>query len=346
LRRISFVKEIYEARLRSPLSGYRLEGQPIEYRVDPLTGMACRINIRRSMRVKQAVQPGTDRSIRDSQGDCPFCPGNIERMTPQFPRGFAEEGRLRRGSAVLFPNMYPFSPYHAVAVFSGEHSPRLCDFHPHTIRDCLEVSIEFLRLAHELEGRVKYGSVNWNHMPPAGASIVHPHLQVIGDVRPTRFQGMLLEESRAYHERYGGSYWLDLVETEANLGERLIHRDECMAWLASYAPQGNNEVQGIILGCSSILELKGERLEALSKGIAGILRAYHDLGVESFNMALFSGPLDERLDYYSLNLKMVSRPRMEARYTSDCGFMERLHMENVVESRPEEVAEKLRNYLA
>jgi galactose-1-phosphate uridylyltransferase len=26
--------------------------------------------------------------------------------------------------------------------------------------------------------------------------------------------------------------------------------------------------------------------------------------------------------------------------------MERLHMENVVESRPEEVAEKLRNYLS
>ncbi|MGC8849415.1 MAG: galactose-1-phosphate uridylyltransferase [Candidatus Bathyarchaeia archaeon] len=345
MRRISFVKEVYEARLRSPLTGFKLESQPIEYRVDPLTGMVCRINIRRSMRVRQATEAERNRAIQVSRGDCPFCPGNIQRMTPLLPRGFAEEGRLRVGSAVLFPNMYPFSIYHAVAVFTGEHNPNLCDIHPEAIRDCLKVSVEFLRLAYMRDPRIKYGSVNWNYMHPAGASIVHPHLQVIGDVKPTLLQEKLLEGSRTYYERNGGNYWLDLVEAEVELGERLIHRDGFAAWLASFAPQGNNEVLGILPEYSSILELKQGGLDALSKGLAGILKAYHDLGVESFNMAVFSGPLDEHLDYYSLNLRIISRPRVEAYYTSDCGFMERLHMENIVESRPEELAEKLRSYL-
>ncbi|MEM3677940.1 MAG: hypothetical protein QW176_07330, partial [Candidatus Bathyarchaeia archaeon] len=317
--RISFVKEVREARLRSPLTGFELESQPIEYRVDPLTGMTCRINIRRSMRIRQVPKAGRNPSIQDSRGECPFCPGNIQRMTPLLPGGFAEEGRLRFGSAVLFPNMYPFSIYHAVAVFTGEHNPKPCDLHPEAIRDCLRVSMEFLRLAREEDPEIRYGSVNWNYMYPAGASIVHPHLQVIGDARPTLLQEKLLEGSRAYYERYGSNYWLDLVEAEAELGERLIHRDGCAAWLASFAPQGNNEVLGIFPGCSSILELNGDCLDALSRGVAGVLKAYHDLGVESFNMALFSGPLDEHSNYYSLNLRMISRPGVEAYYTSDCG---------------------------
>ncbi|MEM2123233.1 MAG: hypothetical protein QXE79_06315 [Candidatus Bathyarchaeia archaeon] len=321
MRRISFVKEAHEARLRSPLTNFRLEGQPIEYRVDSLTGMTCRINIRRSMRIRQAPNAGGTH--------------------PSRIRG----GRLRVGSAVLFPNMYPFSIHPAVAVFTGEHNPKLCDLHPKAINDCLEVSMEFLRLAHEEDPKIRYGSVKWNYMYPAGASVVHLHLKVIGDVRPTMLQGRLLRESRAYYERYGSNYWLDLVEAEMELGERLISRDGCAAWLASFAPQGNNEVLGIFPEHSSILELEGDALDALSKGVAGILKAYYDLEMESFNMAEFSGPLDEHLDYYSLNLKVTSRPRVKAYYTGDFGFIERLHMENKVESRPEELAEKLRTYL-
>ena len=181
-------------------------------------------------------------------------------------------------------------------------------------------------------------------MFPAGASIVHPHLQVIADLRPTQLQEKLLRESEAYYERHGSSYWHDLVETEAELGERLISKDRHMAWLVSYAPQGNNEVLGVSAEASSILELDKRGLEAASKGIARILKAYYDLGVESFNMVIISGPLDRHLDHYSLNLRIASRPRIEAYYTSDCGFMEKLHMESIIESKPEELAETLRNY--
>lgn len=342
------MKEVYEAELCSPLSGFKTERQPIEYRVDPLTGMACRINIRRSERVKQAAEEEALSRRRPwilrSRKNCPFCPEHIQEKTPCFSSRFIEEKRLRVGSAVLFPNMYPFSIHHAVAVFSKEHNPRLCDFNPETIRDCIKVCMKFLRLANERDAKVRYGSVNWNYMFPAGASIVHPHLQVIADLRPTQLQEKLLRESEAYYERHGSSYWHDLVETEAELGERLISRDRHMAWLASYAPQGNNEVLGVSAEASSILELDKRGLEAASKGIARILKAYYDLGVESFNMVIISGPLDRHLDHYSLNLRIASRPRIEAYYTSDCGFMEKLHTESIIESKPEELAETLRDY--
>ncbi len=117
-----------------------------------------------------------------------------------------------------------------------------------------------------------------------------------------------------------------------------------MTWLASYAPQGNNEVLAVFHELSSIAEIDERSLEELSTGVSRVLKAYRELGVESLNMSLVSGPLDSHLEYYSLNLRMNSRPKLEEYYTSDCGFMEKIQLESVVESWPEEVAKRLGAY--
>ncbi len=346
MRRVAFEKEVFEARLCSPLSGFKLELQPIEYRKDPLTAMLCRINLKRFERVKQAVESDnlSKTILEASKADCPFCSENLKRMTPCFPSQITQEERLRVGSSVLFPNLFPFGEYHSVAVFSDEHNPKLDCFPPEVINDCVKLSIDFMRRIHSRSQDLKYGSINWNYMPPAGSSIIHPHLQVVVDRNPTHFQDILVGCSEAYHRKYGGNFWRDLIETEAELKDRLIYRDDLIAWLASYAPQGNNEVLGVLPEISSIFEVNGRSLEALSTGISKILKGYNHLGVESFNMSIFSGPFDQSLNYYALNLRMSSRPRLKAYYTSDQGFMEKLHLESVVETKPEVVAGKLRNY--
>ncbi|MEM2989186.1 MAG: hypothetical protein QXU06_04655 [Candidatus Bathyarchaeia archaeon] len=343
-----FEKDVHEAELCDPASNFTQEVQPIEYRRDPLTGARCRINMRRAGRVKQAAKEGRSitASSRTSEGGCAFCPENVERMTPRFPDRFLKGGRVRVGSAILFPNLYPFSKYHGVAVLSEAHNPPLNEIAPESLRDCVRACIEFLAIVRERDPGAVYGSINWNHMPPAGASIIHPHLQVIADPVPTRLQGELLRCSESYFERNGSNYWIDLIEAEAELGERIIHKGRSIVWLASYAPMGNNEVLGISPGTSSIFELDGARLEELSAGLSKILRGYWGLGIGSFNMSIVPGPLDREVEYYSLNLRIVSRPSPEAHYTSDCGFMERIHLESVVESRPEAVAERLRGAFA
>ena len=335
-----------EARLCNPSSGFALEVQPIEYRRDPLTGMRCRINIRRTEREKQVAERAgaTTRVLEASRKGCAFCPENLESMTPCFPNELIREKRLRVGSAVLFPNLYPFGEHHAIAVFSKEHGLALDEFSPRIIRDCMLACVEYLMRVQRKDQDLRYGSVNWNYMPPAGASIVHSHLQVLADRGPTHLQERLIRCSETYYRKYGGSYWHDLVETERRLQERLIHAGDSMTWLASYAPQGNNEVLGVFHEFSSILEMDERNLEELSIGISRVLKGYCRLEVESFNMSLVSGPLDSPLDYYSLNLRMNSRPRLEEYYTSDCGFMERIQLESIVESCPEEVAKRLEGY--
>jgi len=58
---------------------------------------------------------------------------------------------------------------------------------------------------------------------------------------------------------------------------------------------------------------------------------------------MFSGPLDAQLQDFSIHLRMISRPDVKPIYTADAGFLERLHDEVVVETRPEDVASKIRS---
>jgi UDPglucose--hexose-1-phosphate uridylyltransferase len=343
---LAFDKQFADAQLCSPVSRFALELQRIEYRRDPLTGMRSRICQRRAERT---IQVSTRRDsaghvIEGSRKDCAFCPENLESMTPRFPSQLIPEGRIRRNSAVLFPNLYPFGEHHAIAVFSEEHNPSLNDFSMETVHDCLSACVHYLERIRGKNREIRHGSINWNHMPPAGASIVHPHLQVLADRGPTHLQETLIERSEAYFRKHGTSYWHDLVETEEKLADRLVHRGDGVTWLTAYAPQANNEVLAILHEFSSVTRIDEPTLAELSAGISAALKAYSELGVESLNMSLVSGPLDTTLEYYALNLRMNSRPRLEQFYTNDCGFMERILAESVIESRPEEVAKRMRSY--
>jgi galactose-1-phosphate uridylyltransferase len=81
----------------------------------------------------------------------------------------------------------------------------------------------------------------------------------------------------------------------------------------------------------------------LCDGLSRILKYYHKIGIESFNMVIFSGPLDKELRYFNLNLKIISRPCLKPIYTNDSGFMERIHYEPIIETKPESLAKELRN---
>jgi galactose-1-phosphate uridylyltransferase len=52
--------------------------------------------------------------------------------------------------------------------------------------------------------------------------------------------------------------------------------------------------------------------------------------------------MDSYTPHFRVHVRMISRPDPRPMYTSDAGFLERLHDEVVVETRPEDVALKIR----
>ena len=346
MARIRFEKSFQEATLRSPLQGFREVLERIEVRKDPLTGRRCRINIERARRPKQA-SPQTnselDALIRESRDGCTFCSRNIEKMTPTFAGGLP--ARIWVGEACVLPNLFPFAGFHAVGVFSSDHYLELDHFTPELIRDCVQASLRYLNLIQEGHPEVRYWHIDWNYLPSGGASIVHPHLQVIAEPEASQSLQHLLQSSKSYYDHYGRNYWRDLVETEKDIGERLIGTSGIVSWLAAFAPQGNREVAAVFSDISALAQTGEQELNDLCRGISRILKGYHSIGVKSFNMATFSGPSDnDSSDFYLLNLRMISRPDPAPFYTNDDGFMEKLHHEPIIEAIPEDLTGQLKRF--
>lgn len=340
---MKFHKLIESNILLNPLLNFKEDSQAIEYRKDPLTGVWCRINVRRAERVKQAQAEITDLEeiIAKTRQKCFFCPENLERATPLFPPHICEKGRIRRGQCYLFPNLFPFAKYHAIATMTAEHFLDLDRFGVEMIVNNLEAAREFIFLVHRDNPAAKYPMYNWNHLPPSAASIVHPHVQILVDQKPTPYVRELMEMGDRYYREKGRNYWRELVAEEENLGERYIGHQGSVTVLASYAPQGNREVL-FIFESSNLMDLDQGQVHDFAVCLEKILRGYKRMGVSSFNLTTFSGPVKEKLDYYTLHAKIISRPIFQPYYTNDTGFLERFHYEAVIEAKPEDVAKGLK----
>jgi UDPglucose--hexose-1-phosphate uridylyltransferase len=290
----------------------------LQWREDHLTGLRCKISPGRLKRGLDAayVAPPV-------QEGCPFCRDRILDETPVFRNG----KRICVGESVTFPNLFPFAAWHTVTVMTRDHF--VDRFTSRQVRDALAGQMR------SLEGVEGYPSINWNYLPSAGASIAHPHLQGLVDARPTVLAEKYLLGGKGYRVRTGHSYWKDLVDREKN-GERYLFGDE-MTWLASAVPLGEREVRGIF-PIASLQDFE-PYIDEFADGVIRVLEYYREMGTHSFNMSLFFDC--QRGDgSFQAFCTMISRINPNASSLADTAFMERLHLEPVILTLPEELGSK------
>ena len=319
----------------------------VEYRLDPVTHDQCRINPDRAKRVKQAgseVELGE--MIARTREICPFCPQHLEEKTPKFPKEKWKEGRIGLGESLIFPNLNPFGENHAVGIMSRAHFLNLDEFSVEMLRDNLVAGKNYILSVYENDEEAIWPIYVWNYMPPSAGSIIHPHVQILVEREPLPVQVRLLEESKEYFEHNGQNYWEDLVEQEKKLDERFIYEGDSLSVIASFAPRGFNEIQFIFKEISSLAELDERQITDFAGCLVKALKGYKELGVGSFNLVSFSGPVGKRLDHYRLSAKLISRPYPSGVYTNDTGPFERLCDAWVIDTLPEIVAENLRPFFS
>jgi galactose-1-phosphate uridylyltransferase len=292
----------------------------LQYREEFLTGLRCRISPERLKRhIDQTI------SLPENSADCPFCRENIFSITPTF----ADGNRILKGESVTFPNMFPFSAWHTVTVITRDHMVPV--FSRQQIADALMAQIESLL---RFDG---YPSINWNFLPSAGASIVHPHLQGIADRRPSWMAERYLTACKEYHARTGNRYWDD-VRAQDRSSDRYLFGDEIL-WSAHAVPVGEREVRGL-LPVARLDELESY-IDSLAGGIVEVLSLYRKLGTHAFNMAIFFGR--EKTEEFSAFCSLISRINPNPLSTSDSAFMERLHNEPIILTLPEDLGRYYRN---
>jgi UDPglucose--hexose-1-phosphate uridylyltransferase len=339
---IEFRREIMPSRmLKRDKSGELVEATaPVEIRFDPLTGRTCRI-VHYSM--ERITRPDlTALEKRSRELTCPFCPPLFERITPRFPPDLFPEGVIRQGKAVAFPNRDPYDIYGVVVVVSDEHYITLDKFDIDTVLDAITAAQTYIKTVQNFDGNTRYGFIAWNYMPPAGGSLVHPHLQCNAGYYPTNFQKQILEASEQYYKEKATNYWSDLLEQERRTGERWVGKTGGVEWLTDFAPRGRlSDIIAMFPGKASITDLTGDDLHDFVTGLLKVFKYIDGLNLISFNMSTYSGFAKDR---FWAHARITPRGLLlySPIETSDQFYYQLLQDETICILPPEEAAAGLR----
>ncbi|MCE5333117.1 MAG: hypothetical protein LLG06_00860 [Desulfobacteraceae bacterium] len=343
--KIRFEIHLQKSMFHNPMFDNGLDTQELEIRKDPLTGRQSVFNPR--LEGKAAVFFGSsdqeliDRIARESEPKCFLCEDRWKRMTPTYPESMVPGGRVIVGETVLFPNLFPVSRVHAVIRVGARHSIALRDFSPELVGEAFRAAREFSDLLYKADGASRFVTLNGNYLGPAGASIPHPHFQMLGSDLPFTHLEELLRLSHAYREAHSTCFWTDLIEKERQISQRFIGETGGVSWLTSFSPQGTNEVLGIVGDATNLREMTAEDFEDLARGFSAVMRAYAALGHSTFNFSLYSGPQDQTEKSFRCFLRIITRQNVYANYRTDDYFLQKLLRNEIILNTPEKLAQHM-----
>jgi hypothetical protein len=154
----------------------------------------------------------------------------------------------------------------------------------------------------------------------------------LSDSHPSRIVDLSLDASEQYRKKQGRNYW-DAVREQERSSYRYLFGDEIL-WAAHAVPVGEREVRGI-LPISTLDEMEGYA-DLMARGILEIISLYRELGTHAFNMSIFFDKSGNDHGFRAF-CSMISRINPNPFSTSDSAFMERLHLEPVIMTLPEDL---------
>lgn len=339
---IQLRKEVLQNAFLDPRNWFNTKTTALEVRYDPLTGRTAHIAHLGAI----APQPLNlaELDLEDLRALCPFCPDRREQVTPKFPPDLVPEGRLRRGQALVVPNIAPYDSISAVTVITGQHLVPLADFTAQHLVDALAVSLEFLRSVRQQWSDLPYALLGWNYMPPSGGGLVHPHLQALA----TRFPGNLYRHesaaAQAYAQATGRNYWHDLVQAEKANQERYIGYTGRFHWLSAFAPLSTlGEILGIYPDLFVLDDVGPAVLEETADAFLRLFAFFQAWGAGSFNALLCFGPANDPV--MPTCWRIIPRTYLNpAEKPADANFFQMLLREPVSSVIPEELCTAARPF--
>lgn len=345
---ITFERTASTVRIHNPLNGFALEEHRVEVRRDPLTGDTSVLNP--YLVAKAGFFGETDSALvarlaEETARNCIFCGESLRTRTARYPDALVPGGRIEIGEATLLPNLFALGAHHPLIVLSRTHFLRPGGFATELLADGLRAAQRFLRLARDRDREAQVAAVAANYLFPAGASLMHPHIQMLVTPLPYSYHARLLAGARRHAARHGSCFFADLVEAERCDGSRFAGRQGAWHWLAAFAPIGANEVNAVHEREWDFAALPDADLEELARGISRVLAFYESLGHLSFNWTLYAAPHGTAGEGFRCLLKIINRQNPAAAYRNDDYFLQKLLQTELIVRPPEELAKRLREVL-
>lgn len=338
--KVKFRKKTLAAAFHDPRNDFRLTMRFCEIRYDPLTRQLSRIFP--SKMLKFSRYDWAPEVMESRSHPCPFCPENLEAATPRFPEDFVPGGRIMAGRAVVVPNLSIYESYNGVVIMGPDHYLPMGEITFDTLVQSLAASLEFLRTAARRDpAHARYGTVDWNYMPLAGGSVIHPHLQVIAGKDPSSHVGLMVREGRKYLRARGRIFWADLLEAEAG-GPRYLGRTRGVYWLASFAPRGLADVTAVIPERAAPEDIGEEDIRGIASGMIKVIGYYDSVNIPAFNAAIYFARRED--EGFWASLRMIGRFAARPPAGSDVSYMQTLLGDPWTFHLPEEMAVELKKH--
>ena len=345
--KIRFETHLQKSTFHNPMMGNNLDTQELEIRRDPLTRYQSVLNPRLEDKIAVVFGPSDpaliERLAKESEPRCFLCGDRWKKITPTYQDDIVPGGRVQVGEAILFPNVFPFSQIHAVIRVGDRHYLPLKDFDASIILQAFQASLTFAHSISRAMPEVRFLTINGNYLGPAGASIAHPHFQVVGGDLPFTYVEHVLALSKEYLQEHASCYWVDLVEEEKEVGDRFIGQTGPVSWITAFSPQGTNETLGILTQKRDFLEMDEQDIQGLAEGFSKVLKGYDSLGISTFNFSVYSGPMGARDDSFRCYLRVISRQNLYENYRTDDSYLQKLLRNELIFMTPEALALTMRN---
>ena len=121
-------------------------------------------------------RPGAEEIGQKAKGKlCPFCPGNEKETPPEVFRLGSGDPNKSGWQVRVVPNKFPITDIHEVIIHSPSHDK---DIEELSYQEVVNIFKAYRQrfLAHDKDGQVL---IFCNHGKQAGASLAHPHSQLV-----------------------------------------------------------------------------------------------------------------------------------------------------------------------
>jgi UDPglucose--hexose-1-phosphate uridylyltransferase len=281
-----------------------------ELRRDPIVGRWVIIAKDRTRRPAKVAH-----SSQDPGRSCPFCQGNEDRTPHEVhavgrplhlpangpgwkvrvvPNRFPAlkiEGELDREAEGIYDRMNGIGA-HEVLIETPDHSREMKDL---TDAELCEVLWAMRARVKDLQKdpRFRYILLFKNQGSLAGASLEHPHSQLIAMPVVPRQVSEEIEGARRHYEQKERCIFCDVVSQERKDRVRLVYENDGFVVFAPYAPRSPFETWILPRKhASSFDDETKEHLELCAQALGTTLRRLHGaLGDHDYNFIVHSNPL-------------------------------------------------------
>lgn len=326
-----------------------------ELRKDPIIGRWVIISTERAKRPSDLV---VEKS-RPRGGFCPLCPGNEDKTPPEvfairegdtqpntpgwklrvvpnkFP-ALVAQGELKKRGEGIYDKMNGFGT-HEVIVETTDHNANASTLENNDFKNIL---LSYKQRITELkkDNRFRYLSIFKNYGDAAGATLEHPHSQVIAlPVVPKRAMEEI-DSAQTYFSYKDRCVYCDIIDQELSDGRRVVFENDAFLALEPFASRFPFETCLLPKKhMASFEESSDGMFELMAEALSIVLKKINkSLSSPPYNYMLHSSPFNKDVkEFYHWHFEIIPRLTRVAGFEWGSGFY-------INPTPPEQAAQYLR----